>query len=284
MRNSSERILTSHAGSLPRPDDLIELNRARLAGEHDENAFQTRLRGAVVDLVQHQADTGIDVPNDGEFGHEMGDRVDYGAWWGYVFERLGGLKLEDATSLFEMPPNRSSPGNVQLTSFTDRRDWVAFGDAYNDPESGMTVGGVTRQYPSAQGPITYVGHDAVARDIANAKAAFDAAGVEEGFLNSVAPASAARVANDYYATDESRMWACRDALRQQHMAIVDSGLTLEQDDPAIADNGDQSDPQGRVEDSLRVTVTRVEALNDGIRDPAADRLQFHLCWGSWHGP
>ncbi|HLR97287.1 MAG TPA: cobalamin-independent methionine synthase II family protein [Jiangellaceae bacterium] len=284
MRNSSERILTSHAGSLPRPDDLIELNRARLAGEHDENAFQTRLRGAVVDLVQHQADTGIDVPNDGEFGHEMGDRVDYGAWWGYVFERLGGLKLEDATSLFEMPPNRSSPGNVQLTSFTDRRDWVAFGDAYGDPESGISVGGASRQYPSAQGPITYVGHDAVARDIANAKAAFAAAGVEEGFLNSVAPASAARVANDYYATEEEFIWACADALREEYKAIVDSGLILQLDDPAIAENWDQINPQPSVEDYQRFTMTRVEALNHAIRDLPADRIRFHLCWGSWHGP
>src|SRR5690625_2637607 len=142
MRNSSERVLTSHAGSLPRPDDVIELNRARLAGEYDDEAtFQTRLREAVGDLVQRQQDTGIDVPNDGEFGHEMGERVDYGAWWGYVFERLGGLKLEDATSFFEMPAKRSAPGNVQLTSFADRRDRLAFSDAYNDPESGMTVGG-----------------------------------------------------------------------------------------------------------------------------------------------
>src|SRR5690625_3396972 len=97
-------------------------------------------------------------------------------------------------------------------------------------------------------------------------------------------ASAARVANDYYATDEEFIWACADALREEYKAIVDSGLILQLDDPAIAENWDQINPQPSVEDYQRFTMTRVEALNHAIRDLPADRIRFHLCWGSWHGP
>ncbi len=131
MRTSSDRILTSHAGSLPRPDDLIELNAARLAGGQsvDEQAFQDRLRGAVADLVARQRDTGIDVPNDGEYGHAMGGKINYAAWWTYVFERLGGLEISDVPD-WELPTRRSEPGKIMLTTFTDRRDKHLFPAAY----------------------------------------------------------------------------------------------------------------------------------------------------------
>src|SRR5215468_1553196 len=97
MRRSSERILTTHTGSLPRPADLIEFNRARLVGEAtDEAAFDARLAGGVKEVVRRQRKAGIDVPNDGEYGHVMGNKVDYGAWWTYVIPRLGGLEVADA--------------------------------------------------------------------------------------------------------------------------------------------------------------------------------------------
>src|SRR5215471_15111157 len=121
MKRSDERILTSHAGSLPRPDDLIELNRARQSGEStDEAAYQERLRAAVGDVVRRQKATGIDVVGDGEFGKAMGQRVNYGAWWSYSFQRLGGLEL--GMELYRVPAQRSEPGRVRLTSFSDRRD------------------------------------------------------------------------------------------------------------------------------------------------------------------
>jgi methionine synthase II (cobalamin-independent) len=100
MRNSSDAILTSHAGSLPRPADLIELNRAHLVGDStDEAAFEARLRDGVADVVRRQREVGIDIPNDGEYGHTMGYKVDYGAWWTYVFARLGGLELAEGMHL-----------------------------------------------------------------------------------------------------------------------------------------------------------------------------------------
>ena len=130
-------MLTSHAGSLPRPDDLIELNRARLAGEtDDEVGFQTALRGAVAEVVARQRDVGVAVPGDGEYGKAMGYKVNYGAWWSYSFARLGGL--EPGPRLYDMPARRSSPGAIVLTSFADRRDRERFAAAYADPESGVS--------------------------------------------------------------------------------------------------------------------------------------------------
>src|SRR4051794_25245774 len=110
MQNSRDRIVTSHAGSLPRPDSLIAANQARLAGgDTDEGNFQAQLQSAVVDVVRQQKDLGIDIPGDGEFGKAMGHRVNYGAWWHYSFQRLGGLELS-GPGLYDMPARRSQPG------------------------------------------------------------------------------------------------------------------------------------------------------------------------------
>ncbi len=140
MRASSHRILTSHAGSLPRPDDLIEANRARASGEAvDEAKFQAQLGAAVSEVVRRQKELGIDLPGDGEYGKSMGHRVNYGAWWSYSFQRLGGLELS-GPGLYDFPVRRSRPGEIVLTSFGDRRDRTRFRAAYNDPDSGITTG------------------------------------------------------------------------------------------------------------------------------------------------
>ena len=140
MKTSSDHILTSHVGSLPRPDDLIEANRAREAGETvDEKGFQEKLRAAVVDIVGRQRNLGIAILNDGEFGKSMGHRVNYGAWLSYSFHRLGGLDFS-APDMHAMPARRSRPGEIMLTSFSDRRDRTRFAAAYADPDSGITTG------------------------------------------------------------------------------------------------------------------------------------------------
>jgi 5-methyltetrahydropteroyltriglutamate--homocysteine methyltransferase len=286
MRNSAERILTSHAGSLPRPDELIELNNARLAGHAvADQEFQARLRGAVEDLVRRQRDIGIDIPNDGEYGHAMTNRVNYAAWWTYVFERLGGLEISD-TPVFELPVRRSEPGKVVLSTFGDRRDTNLFAEAYQDPDTGVFVsmGPMLSHFPVCRGPLAYTGHEALRRDIENAKAAFAAAGVEEGYLNSVGPGSCARFENEYYGSDEEFLWAAADVMREEYKAIVDAGLILQIDDPCIAENWDQIVPEPSVDDYQKYTMVRVEALNHALRDLPADRIRFHLCWGSWHGP
>ena len=199
MRDSRARVLTTHAGSLPRPDDLIELNRARQAGESsDEGAYQARLAAAVSDVVRRQRAAGIDIPGDGEFGKAMGQRVNYGAWWSYSFQRLGGLEL--GMELYRIAAQRSRPGQVRLTSFGDRRDRALFAAAYADPDSGVSTnrGGPGMRLPVCRGPITYTGGDAIRADIAHMKAALGAAGVAEGFMTSIAPGSASRIGNEHY--------------------------------------------------------------------------------------
>jgi 5-methyltetrahydropteroyltriglutamate--homocysteine methyltransferase len=277
------RILTSHVGSLPRPDSLIALSHRRLA--IGQEAYDRGLADAVAAVVRRQQETGIDVVNNGEFGHPTGQRYDYGAWWSYVFRRLGGLELADV-SLRAVPVAQPKPGGLALGRFLDRRDRVLFSEAYADPKSGASLPdtGESRSAPICRGPITYQGQDALQRDIADLKAALAAAGIADGFLNAVAPGSCARFGNEYYDTDEDLLYACADAMREEYRAIVDAGLILQLDDPAVAESWDGISPEPSVEGYRRFTMTRVEALNYAIRGLPADRIRFHLCWGSWHGP
>jgi len=284
VTTSSDHILTSHVGSLPRPDDLIEANRAREAGETiDEKRFQEKLRAAVADIVRRQRDLGIAIPNDGEFGKSMGHRVNYGAWLSYSFHRLGGLDFS-APDMHAMPARRSRPGEIMLTSFSDRRDRTRFGAAYADPDSGITTGPRPATGPVCVGPLTYIGQDAIKADIARVKAALEAAGAEEGFVTSIAPGSTTRIGNAYYKTYDEFVFAAAEAMREEYKAIVDAGLILQLDDPALATNWDMINPEPTVEEYRKFAMIQVEALNHAIRGLPQDRIRFHLCWGSWHGP
>jgi 5-methyltetrahydropteroyltriglutamate--homocysteine methyltransferase len=284
MRQSHHQILTSHAGSLPRPEELIDANRARESGmATDERRFQDQLRSSVAEVVRLQTQAGIAIPGDGEFGKSMGHKVNYRAWWSYSFQRLGGLELGTA-GLYDMPAHRSRPGEVVLTSFADRRDRLKFATAYADADSGITTGPRAALWPVCVGKLTYTGHAAIQSDIANFKAALQASGVEEGFMTSIAPGSASRIANRHYKTDEEFLFACADAMREEYKAIVEAGLVLQLDDPAIAENWDMVNPEPAVADYKKFSMVRVEALNHAIRGLPEDRIRFHLCWGSWHGP
>jgi len=285
MTGSRSRMLTTQAGSLPRPDDLIELNRGRQAGEStDERAYQTRLGAAVAEVVRRQRAIGIDVPGDGEYGKAMGQRVNYGAWWSYSFQRLGGLEL--GMELYRIPARRSEPGRVRLTSFSDRRDRALFSAAYADPDSGVSTnrGGPGMRLPVCRGPLAYTGQAAIQADIAHMKAALAAAGAEEGFMTSIAPGSASRIGNEYYGTEEELIFACAEAMREEYRAILDAGLVLQLDDPAMAENWDMINPEPSVEEYRQLSMIRVEALNHALRGFPRERIRFHLCWGSWHGP
>lgn len=285
MKSSQHHILTTQAGSLPRPDDLIDLNHARQDGEaKDEAAYQQRLAAAVKDVVQRQRDCGITVPGDGEYGKEMGQKINYGAWWSYSFQRLGGLRIGDF--MYRMPPRRRKDGEIVLTAFPDRRDRNLFPAAYADPDSGVSSnrGGPGMRLPVCVDKLTYTGHDTIAADIAHVKAALAAAGIDEGFMTSIGPGSCSRIGNEYYRTEEAFIYACADAMREEYKAIVDAGLILQVDDPSIAENWDQINPAPTVEDYRKFTMIRVEALNHAIRGLPRDRIRFHLCWGSWHGP
>jgi len=287
MPTSSGRILTSHAGSLPRPEDLIALNRQLTAGAAlDEGHYQQKLSSAVTDVVARQLETGVDLVNDGEYGHAMGHRYDFGPWWTYVFQRLGGLEMVPPREV--RPPRRRprQPGEVVLSTFPERRDWVQFAEAYGDPSSGVALPNRDNRptVPVCRGPISYRGAAPLRGTIANLKAALAAAGATDGFLNAVGPASCARFANEFYESDEELLYACADAMRAEYEAIIDAGLVLQIDDPAIAENWDQINPAPTVEAYQRFTMVRVEALNYALRGLPAERIRFHLCWGSWHGP
>ena len=285
MKRSGARILTTQAGSLPRPDELIELNRARQAGESsDERAYQAWLGSAVVEVVRRQQAVDIDVPGDGEFGKAMGQRINYGAWWSYSFQRLGGLEL--GMELYRIPAQRSEPGRIRLTSFSDRRDRALFPAAYADPDSGVSTnrGGPGMRLPVCGGPLVYTGQEAIRADIAHMKAALAAAGVDEGFMTSIAPGSASRIGNEHYRTEEELIFACAEAMREEYRAILEAGLVLQLDDPAITENWDMINPAPTVEEYRKLSMIRVEALNHALRGLPKDRVRFHLCWGSWHGP
>src|SRR5690606_560238 len=137
-------IETTTAGSLPRTRALIEANAAR---EFEDDGFTLKVTPefdalvteAVRDVVERQRELGITQPGDGGFGKAMSTAVDYGAWWGYSFQRVNGLSLTEVNA-FNEPPRRSEPGSIRLTSFLDRRDRQIFADAYGDPESGIATG------------------------------------------------------------------------------------------------------------------------------------------------
>ncbi|HEY3919880.1 MAG TPA: cobalamin-independent methionine synthase II family protein [Stellaceae bacterium] len=282
MRNSREGILTSHVGSLPRPDALIAANKRREEGEAgDEAAFHSLLRSAIVDVVKQQKSAGVAVPNDGEFGKSMGHAVNYRAWLSYAFARLSGLQHDN---LPPAPPRPAHPDDPVLVGLERRRDRAKFAAAYGNPDSGISIGPGVFVRPVCIGPVAYTGQAAIKADIAHFKAALEAAGVAEGFMTSIAPGSVARLGNLHYKTDDDFLFACADAMREEYKAIVDAGLILQLDDPGIAENWDQIVPEPSVAAYKRFTLVRVEALNQAIKGLPQDRIRFHLCWGSWHGP
>jgi 5-methyltetrahydropteroyltriglutamate--homocysteine methyltransferase len=283
MRNS-DHIMTTQVGSLPRPAELMGRYAQLLSGDiaHDDAAYERALSEAVTDVVQRQRQIGIDIVGDGECGHVARGPYDFGSWLTYVRERVTGLEPVAGWR----PPDRPAPaGQPNLVAAGDRRDWLRFSDAYADPHSGAALPhSGAREALLCRGPITYCGQELVARDIANLKAALDAAGLKDGFMNAVAPGSFARFGNEYYASDEELLFACADAMREEYAAIIESGLVLQLDDPALADSWDLIKPQPSVEDYKRFATLRIEALNHAIKGLPEEQIRFHLCWGSWHGP
>ena len=282
MKGSRDRIITSHVGSLPRPEDLIEANRKREAGEAvDERAYQALLQKATTDVVRRQKEVGIDVPGDGEFGKSMGHAVNYRAWLDYSFRRLSGLEPPTPSGA---PPRPARPDDLVLSGMERRRDRAKFANAYADPDSNISIGRQPFVRPFCVGPVKYIGQEAIKADVAHFKAALQANGVAEGFMTAIGPGSASRLGNLHYKTDDEFLFACADAMREEYKAIVDAGLILQLDDPAIAENWDQIVPEPSVEAYRKFTMLRVEALNHAIAGLPTDHIRFHLCWGSWHGP
>ena len=286
-------IATTHAGSLPRPAELIEAN-ARRELEADgitpkkSPELERVLRESVFEVLARQKAIGITIPGDGEYGHVMGSAVNYGSWWGYIFDRVDGLGLTH-TNLFNAPSVRSRPGEIRLTSFPDRRDRHLFAHAYADPISGVPTTNDKPElfvFPSAVGPLAYSerGRELVNTDIANFTDALAHHGYEHGYMASLSPGSAARIADEYYGDDDAFLDAWVEVMRPEYRAIADAGLTVQVDDPSLAENWDQINPEPSVPEYLAFTRKRVEAINRALEGIDPSRVRVHLCWGSWHGP
>ena len=262
MKRSSERILTTHVGSLPRPDDLIPLLQARDAGQpYDQAALDARVARAVDEVARKQAELGVDIINDGEHNKSV--------YSGYLWTRLAGFELRPKRSP-ERPPTR---------------DMLAFPAVYaerrlmSSVRPRKTAGGTSRPQMVCTGPISYVGQKHILADIKNLKAALERCGAEEGFMTAISPTHPANsIPNEYYRTAEEYQMALADALREEYRAIVDAGLVLQVDDPLIANYYDHA-PSATMEECRTYIGSQAEVINYALRGLPEDRIRFHTCYG-----
>ena len=262
MKRSSERILVTHAGTLPRAPELMEINLAKNEGKsYDQEAYSQRLRDAVIEVVRQQVECGVDIVNDGEQAKSNFSR--------YTRERLSGFV------------ERPADPNYQPTSIF-ARDAVDFPEYFN--RGGRTSIGHHARLFFCNEPIKYVGHAAVKSDIENFKTALQQVNVEEAFLPAVAPGTLEHwMKNQYYGSDEAYLFAIAEAMHEEYRAIVDAGFILQIDDPDLADAW-QMQPRMSLAEYRKYAEMRIDALNHGLRDLPVDRVRFHMCWGSYHGP
>jgi 5-methyltetrahydropteroyltriglutamate--homocysteine methyltransferase len=267
MRRSNDRILTTHVGSLSRPGDLIEL----FSNNAPTEQLNPHLKQAVADVVRAQIDAGIDIVNDGEFGHPSRAAVDYGAFWSYIYPRLTGFELKEAEG-------------VGPFASMDRKNFREFYQSGDIPTGIMAQRGPVMQQVCT-GPIAYVGQELVKRDIENLKAALEKNGLTDGFMPAVSPGQMQIRSNQYYKSNEEYVQALADALREEYKAIVDAGLILQIDDPAVVQLYDWWYSETHDLDGYRTTAEFiVEALNYSLRGLPEEQIRYHICWGSWHGP
>lgn len=263
MKRSTERILTTHVGSLTRPAPIIEAMRARVNQEpYDRESFAATLRHAVAEVVRRQVDIGIDVVSDGEFG-KSGFAV-------YINERLTG---------FERRP--ADPAESGVSRGKDRRD---FADFYREYDSLTQSHRPARVKWVCTGPITY-DPALLQTDIANFKAALAGVDAQEACMPVAAPITVETDRpNEYYPTEEAYLYAIAEALKQEYKAIVDAGFLVQLDDPWITARWDQLLPDIDVKEFHKFCEARIEATNYALAEIPRDRIRYHICWGSWHGP
>jgi 5-methyltetrahydropteroyltriglutamate--homocysteine methyltransferase len=279
MRRSTDRILTTHAGSLPRPDALRDAWSAPATTAPQEQALQALLRGSVAAVVRDQLTAGVDIPNDGEFGKPMRAASDLAAWGTYIFGRLSGFGPTPAAAAAPARAVADQPMRI-VGERWEQREFADFYDA-----SGMVPSVMSR--PCCVSPLSYSGQEAVRRDVSNLKAAADAAGVKEAFVTSIAVGSLemfCRGQDAHYKKSEAFLDAIAKAMAVEYRTIVDAGFVLQLDDPGLPDTWDMLDPHPTLAEYKRYAMLRVEALNQALAGIPEDRVRYHICWGSWHGP
>jgi 5-methyltetrahydropteroyltriglutamate--homocysteine methyltransferase len=262
VKRSTSRILTTHVGSLIRPPEILDFLRAKQRGEkYDEAAYAKCLKDSVAAVVRQQGETGIDVVSDGEFGKGI-------SWSQYVLERLSGFETR--------PMSGTDPfaRGADRTRFAEFYEELDSRDGRTNPTESVCVG-----------PIKYTGQAALQRDIDNFKAALAATKVEEGFLPVAAPASVIPDRkNEYYPSEEASLAAIADAMRVEYKTIVDAGLLVQLDDARAAVTYDRMVPPGTFADYRKWVGMHVEALNHALEGIPAEKVRYHVCWGSWPGP
>jgi 5-methyltetrahydropteroyltriglutamate--homocysteine methyltransferase len=256
MKRSTDRILTTHVGSLPRPDDLAQMLAARDRRElNDMAAFEARVSSGIAEVVRLQTDKGIDVLNDGEWS-----KPDYST---YVKDRFTG---------FEGEPTPQDPS----------RDMLEFPEfAPYRRGAGLTT--IVR--PKCNGPIAWKDFGAVQRDIDNLKAATAKSDATEVFVTAVSPGQVARFqGNVYYKSDEEYLWALGNVLKDEYKAIADAGFILQLDCPDLGSGWNNQFRDLTLEEFRKVVDMHLEVLDAATKDIPADRMRLHLCWGNYEGP
>src|SRR5215471_4732931 len=262
MKRSTDRILTTHVGSLIRPPELLDLLRAKQSGKGDEQAYEECLKTSVAAVVKRQADAGIDIVSDGEFGKNI-------SWSQYALERVSGFERRKVT----LEDNPFAAG-ADRTRF---KEFYAEMDAQQAPSSDWQSVCV--------GPVRYTGIAALERDIADVKAGLKGANVEEAFLPVAAPASVIPDRkNEYYRSEDELQVAIAEAMRTEYRTIAASGLLLQLDDARAAVTYDRMVPPASFADYRRWLEHQIEILNHAIEGIPQDRIRYHVCWGSWPGP
>ena len=257
MRRSTDHILTTHVGSLPRPQDVVDVLRAQDAGEnYDARRFDEVTRRAVADAVEKQTGAGLDIVNDGEMS-----KIGYAT---YIRHRLTGFELGDVP--------RATPQD--LDDYPDYRDKIA-------------AAGDTPKYkrPICRGPIKVKDLKPLHDDIARIKEALSRAKVEEGFMTAASPGTIAVFQpNEYYPSHQAYLEALAEAMREEYETIVNAGLILQIDCPDLAMGRHIRFRGVDDEEFVRNAALQVEAMNHALANVKADRVRFHVCWGNYEGP
>ncbi|HLH69964.1 MAG TPA: cobalamin-independent methionine synthase II family protein [Candidatus Dormibacteraeota bacterium] len=259
MKRSTDRILTTHVGSLARPRQLLETMREKEHGRpYDRDLFERQVRDAVAEVVRKQAEVGLDVVSDGEQGKV--------SFLTYVNERLSGFELE--------PGERAVMPSWQ-------RELEMFPEYYQEYFKKYSAAVSPMPVMVCRGPVRYTGQEAVQRDIANLKAALEQVQVEEAFMPATCPRGFGR--NEYYPTDEEFVYAVAEALREEYLAIVEAGLVLQIDDPWLIEVMSEDPATTKAERRARAQQ-HVEVVNHALRGIPPERVRFHTCYGLNHGP
>jgi 5-methyltetrahydropteroyltriglutamate--homocysteine methyltransferase len=269
MAGSSDRILTTHVGSLVRPPKLVEFLKLIEAGQpYDKVAYEACLKSSIEEVVRQQVEAGVDIVSDGEFSKGRN-------WAFYIHDRISGISTRQATPE-EMKDPMSSAGGGQ--------DMRVFSEFYAEYNRASGLGARLGKRFIVNGPLTY--NDATVKcDIATLKAAAAKANATGAFLPVVAPASALPGAkNEHYADEKSLLFALADCLHQEYQAIVDAGLYVQVDDAFLPYMHERMVPPLSEKEYRAWAQLRIDALNHALRGIPEERSRYHICWGSWNGP